>query len=217
MQQWSRTRWSCIYVTIKWNSGFGHGGPLNFVIPKSAINLENKDFQRDTETSITTECSCFVSCTAFAPGGTILIDDSTAEHQILKNITLFANNSARGLGGGSCIHEARKWRFSCWLWKYHYFRELAVFNNVAKGAPWGTIYIDSSTAESNLTIKQTCFRNNSAGRPGGVIYSVKAPARNLQVHSANFIKLEESCSVYNMASRPWSVIKGDLSGSYCCY
>ena len=75
------------------------GGALHFVIPESAINLENKDFQGDTENSITIESSRFVSCTASVHGGAIFINDLTAQHKItLKNIT-FANNSAGGPGG----------------------------------------------------------------------------------------------------------------------
>ena len=74
-------------------------------------------------------------------------------------------------------------------------------NNAAVGgASGGAIYIDSSTGESNLTVKQTCFRNNSAGGPGGAICAWKAPDGNLHVHSANFIKLEESCFVNNLAN-----------------
>lgn len=63
------------------NSASGFGGALNFVISKSAINLENKDFQGDTENSITIESSRFVSCTTMLRGGAIFINDLTAQHK----------------------------------------------------------------------------------------------------------------------------------------
>ena len=50
--------------------------------------------------------------------------------------------------------------------------ESCLFLNNAAGGAGGAIYIDSSTAESNFTIKQTCFKNNSAGGQGGAIYAV---------------------------------------------
>lgn len=153
------------------NSASGFGGALNFVIAKSAINLENKDFQGDTENSITIESSRFVSCTAMVRGGAIFIEDLTAQHKItLKNIT-FANNSAEGPGGAVASMRLGSGDSRAGYENVIIIESCLFLNNAAGGAG-GAIYIDSSTAESNFTIKQTCFKNNSAGGQGGAIYAV---------------------------------------------
>lgn len=198
-------------VTIK-NSDFvltsalGYGGALTFVIPKSAMNLAKNDFQGGAENLITIESSRFVSSTTSAPGGAIHIDDVTAEHKITLRNTTFANNSARGPGGAIASMRLGSGDSRVGSENSITIESSRFFNNTALDAPGGAIYIDSTTAGHNLTIKHTYFKKNSAGGPGGAIYAVKAWDKNLQVHSANFIKIEDSCFVHNTASAPGGAI-----------
>ena len=191
------------------NSAFGYGGALNLVIPKSAMNLENQDLQGGTENSITIESSRFVSCTASAPGGAIHIDDVTAGHKIKLTNTTFANNSARGPGGAIASMELGGGDSRFGSENSITIESSRFLNNTALHAPGGAIYIDSSTAELNLTIKHADFRNNIAGGPGGAICALKASDKNVQNRSANYIKIEDSCFVHNMASAPGGAIEFD--------
>ena len=188
------------------NSAFGYGGALNFVIPKSGTNIENTDVQGGKENSITIESSRFVNSTASAPGGAIFIDDATAEHKITLKNTTFANNSAGGPGGAIASIRLGSGDSRIGSKNFITIESSRFLNNTAVGAPGGAIYIDSTTAEHNLTIKHTYFKNNSAGGPGGAINFVQASYKNVQVHSANFIKIEDSCFVHNTASAPGGAI-----------
>ena len=198
-------------VTIK-NSDFvstsalGYGGALTFLIPKSAMNLSNKDLQGGAKNSITIESSRFVNSTTSAPGAAIFIDDVTAEHKITLKNTTFANNSARGPGGAIASMRLGSGDLRVCSENSITIESSRFLNNTALHAPGGAIYIDSSTAGLNLTIKQTYFKSNSAGGPGGAISAVKTSGKNVQVHSANFIKIEDSCFVHNMASAPGGAI-----------
>ena len=165
-------------VTIK-NSDFvltsasGYGGALTFVIPKAAMNLANKDFQGGGENFIRIESSRFVNSTTFVPGGAIFIDFVTEETKItLKNAT-FANNNAGGPGGGLASMRLGSGDSRVGSENSITIESSRFFDNTALYPPGG------STAELNLTIKHTLFKNNSAGGPGGAISAVKASDKNV--------------------------------------
>ena len=181
------------------NSAFGCGGALNFVIPKSAMTLQNKK----TENSITIESSRFVNNSA-SPEGAILIDDMTAQQKLALKNTTFENNSARGPGGAIASMRLGSGNSRVGSENSITIESSLFLNNAAVRAPGGAIFIERS--ESSTTIKQTYFKNNNAGGPGGAIYAVMGPKKKMQVHSTNFIKIEDSCFVQNMASAPGGAI-----------
>lgn len=103
----------------------------------------------------------------------------TAETKIaLKNAT-FANNSAGGPGGAVASMRLRIGDSRVGSENSITIESSRFLDNTALYAPGGAIYIDSSTAELNLTIKHTLFKNNSAGGPGGAISAVKASDKNV--------------------------------------
>lgn len=200
-----------VNVTIKrsefvLSSASGYGGALAFFIPKTGVNIAEKDARVGSDNCITIESSSFISSAASAPGGAIFIDDVSAEHKITIKNTTFANNTAAGPGGaissmifGSAVSRVGSKNFIT-------IESSRFLNNTAFAAPGGAIYIDSARTDHNLTIKSTCFKKNNAGGPGGAVNAVKDTERDLHNGSANFILIEDSCFLHNLATAPGGAI-----------
>ena len=187
------------------SSALGYGGALAFIIPKSA--MKKKDSQPfGSENYITIESSSFVSSSAFAPGGAILIDDVAAEHQVIIKNSTFANNSAAAPGGAIASMRFGSGDSQVGSENSITIETSRFFNNAALRAPGGAIYIDSTTAGHNLTIKNTYFKKNNAGGPGGAIFAAKSNEKDSQPVSANFITIEDSCFLHNTATAPGGAI-----------
>jgi len=172
------------------NSAFGCGGALIFGIPKSTMNFQNQDFQVGTENSITIESSRFVSNSA-SIGGAVFIDDWTGQRKITLKNTTFEKNSARGPGGAIASMGLGSGNSRVGFEKSITIESSLFLNNAAVRSPGGAIFLSSSTKQT--TIRQTYFKNNNAGAPGGAIYAL----------TVNSIKIEDSCFVQNMASLPY--------------
>ena len=160
-----------VKVTIK-NSEFllssaYNGGALAFAFPMLAMKMKDS-LPFGSENYITIESSSFVNSSVPTLGGAIFVD-VTGEHQVIIKNSTFVNNSAAGPGGAIASVASGSRDSQVGFESSITIESSQFFNNAAPRG--GAIYFDSTIAGYNLTIKNTFFKKNNAGGPGGALYS----------------------------------------------